>query len=41
MLTERLGLDVLRDDIRELRTDTDELIEAVANLEAQRKGAGR
>ena len=38
MLMELLGLDVLRDDIRQLRADTDEIIEAVANLEAQRKG---
>ena len=41
MLMELLGLDVLRDGLRELRADTDEIAEAVANLEAKRKGVGR
>ena len=37
-LDDKAMLDVLRDDIRELRADTNELIEAVANLEAKQKG---
>jgi hypothetical protein len=36
-LMELLGLDVLREDIRQLRADTDEIAEAVATLKAQHR----
>ena len=35
-LAEAIGLDVLRIDVQQLRTDADELAEAVAALEGQR-----
>jgi hypothetical protein len=41
MLVELLGLDVLREDIRALRSDTDDIADAVVNLEAKHEGVGR
>ena len=41
MLMELLGLDVLREDIRALRSHTDQLADAVAKLEAKRMGVSR